>query len=173
MGTTKENISKIMFWMSATNPYGASPGLSQSDNGSEQIGGIKMENQMLKIDSNSNKEEDRKLFVGMLSKSQSEEDIRRMFEKFGPIEECTILRTPEGSSKGCAFIKLQTTQQAMNAIQQMHGSQTMPGASSSIVVKLADTEKERAMRKMQQMAANGIISPIALAQYGYPQATVA
>ena len=53
---------------------------------------MKMENQMLKMDGNSNKEEDRKLFVGMLSKSQSEDDIRRMFEKFGPIEECTILR---------------------------------------------------------------------------------
>ena len=37
-----------------------------------------------------------------------------------------IFRTPEGSSKGCAFIKLQTAQQAMTAIQQMHGSQTMP-----------------------------------------------
>ena len=57
-----------------------------------KIGGMKMENQMLKMDGNSNKEEDRKLFVGMLSKSQSEDDIRRMFEKFGPIEECTILR---------------------------------------------------------------------------------
>ena len=53
---------------------------------------MKIENQMLKMDGNSNKEEDRKLFVGMLSKSQSEDDIRRMFEKFGPIEECTILR---------------------------------------------------------------------------------
>ena len=29
-----------MFWMSATNPYGASPGLSQSDNGSEQVNTI-------------------------------------------------------------------------------------------------------------------------------------
>ena len=54
---------------------------------------MKMENAaMLKLEANANKEEDRKLFVGMLSKSQSEEDIRRMFEKFGPIEECTILR---------------------------------------------------------------------------------
>ena len=57
-----------------------------------------MENQMLKMDGNSNKEEDRKLFVGMLSKSQSEDDIRRMFEKFGPIEECTILRFVVGQS---------------------------------------------------------------------------
>ena len=45
-----------------------------------------------------------------------------------------IIRTPEGSSKGCAFIKLQTTQQAMNAIQQMHGSQTMP--VSTIISRL-------------------------------------
>ena len=45
----------------------------------------------------------------------------------------------------------------------------LQGASSSIVVKLADTEKERAMRKMQQMAANGMISPITLAQYGCTQ----
>ena len=28
----------------------------------------------------------------MLSKSQTEDDIRRLFEKYGPIEECTILR---------------------------------------------------------------------------------
>jgi len=28
----------------------------------------------------------------MLSKTQTEDDIRRLFEKYGPIEECTILR---------------------------------------------------------------------------------
>lgn len=116
---------------------------------------------------NNNREEDRKLFVGMLSKTQTEEDVRRLFGKFGTIEECTILRTPEGSSKGCAFIKLANVQHAQNAIAQMHGSTTMPGASSSIVVKLADNEKERALRKMQQMAANGMVSPIM--NYAYPQ----
>ncbi|CBY18019.1 unnamed protein product [Oikopleura dioica] len=116
---------------------------------------------------NNNREEDRKLFVGMLSKTQTEEDVRRLFGKYGAIEECTILRTPEGSSKGCAFIKLANVQHAQNAIAQMHGSTTMPGASSSIVVKLADNEKERALRKMQQMAANGMVSPIM--NYAYPQ----
>uniref|UniRef100_A0AAY4AEM6 RRM domain-containing protein n=1 Tax=Denticeps clupeoides TaxID=299321 RepID=A0AAY4AEM6_9TELE len=108
----------------------------------------------------------RKLFVGMLNKQQCEDDVRRLFESFGGIEECTILRGPDGNSKGCAFVKYSSHSEAQAAINALHGSQTMPGASSSLVVKFADTDKERTIRRMQQMAGQmGIFNPMAL-QFG-------
>ncbi|XP_032625243.2 CUGBP Elav-like family member 6 isoform X5 [Chelonoidis abingdonii] len=110
--------------------------------------------------------EDRKLFVGMLGKQQSEDDVRRLFEPFGQIEECTILRGPDGASKGCAFVKYGSHGEAQAAINSLHGSQTMPGASSSLVVKFADTDKERTLRRMHQMAGQlGIFSPMTI-QFG-------
>uniref|UniRef100_A0A8C1CDP6 Cugbp, Elav-like family member 3b n=1 Tax=Cyprinus carpio carpio TaxID=630221 RepID=A0A8C1CDP6_CYPCA len=120
--------------------------------------------------------EDRKLFVGMLGKQQSDEDVRKMFEPFGSIDECTVLRGPEGTSKGCAFVKFQNHSEAQSAINSLHGSRTLPGASSSLVVKFADTEKERGMRRMQQVASQlSIFSPVTLnfnAYNAYTQAVL-
>uniref|UniRef100_A0A9J8AXA0 CUGBP Elav-like family member 6 n=1 Tax=Cyprinus carpio carpio TaxID=630221 RepID=A0A9J8AXA0_CYPCA len=108
--------------------------------------------------------EDRKLFVGMLGKQQGEEDVRRLFGSFGQIEECTVLRGPDGAS--CAFVKFSSHAEAQAAINSLHGRQTMLGASSSLVVKFADTDKERTLRRMHQMAGQlGIFSPMTI-QFG-------
>uniref|UniRef100_A0A8D0NJA7 CUGBP Elav-like family member 4 n=1 Tax=Sus scrofa TaxID=9823 RepID=A0A8D0NJA7_PIG len=128
----------------------------------EKIPGMNRPIQVKPADSES-RGEDRKLFVGMLNKQQSEDDVRRLFEAFGNIEECTILRGPDGNSKGCAFVKYSSHAEAQAAINALHGSQTMPGASSSLVVKFADTDKERTMRRMQQMAGQmGMFNPMAI-----------
>ncbi|XP_017537308.2 CUGBP Elav-like family member 3 isoform X1 [Pygocentrus nattereri] len=120
--------------------------------------------------------EDRKLFVGMLGKQQEDDDVRKMFEPFGRIDECTVLRAPDGTSKGCAFVKFQSHAEAQAAINSLHGSRTLPGASSSLVVKFADTEKERGLRRMQQVASQlAVFSPMTLnlgAYNAYTQALV-
>ncbi|KAM9523200.1 CUGBP Elav-like family member 4 isoform 14-T16 [Salvelinus alpinus] len=73
---------------------------------------------------------------------------------------------PRSASRGCAFVKYSSHAEAQAAISALHGSQTMPGASSSLVVKFADTDKERTIRRMQQMAGQmGIFNPMAL-QFG-------
>ncbi|KAG9350601.1 hypothetical protein JZ751_024490, partial [Albula glossodonta] len=139
--------------------------------------------------------EDRKLFVGMLNKQQTEEDVYRLFEPYGVIEECTVLRGPDGNSKGplwlpahphgpflrrrsqrpplpplplAAIIDNLTSISGSLLSRLTHnlfpatGSDSLPsqGASSSLVVKFADTDKERTIRRMQQMVGQfGIFNP--------------
>merc|ERR1719180_126508 len=104
---------------------------------------------------------ERKLFIGMVCKKNDEEDIRQMFDKFGPVEEVTVLRDDQGMSRGCAFVTFASRQIAMVAIKAMHHSITMEGCSSPIVVKFADTQKDKEQRKVQQLQTGlwGLSSP--------------
>ncbi|XP_077376464.1 CUGBP Elav-like family member 1 isoform X1 [Festucalex cinctus] len=105
--------------------------------------------QMKPADSEKNNAvEDRKLFIGMISKKCNENDMRLMFSPYGQIEECRILRGPDGLSRGCAFVTFTARQMAQAAIKSMHQSQTMEGCSSPIVVKFADTQKDKEQKRM-------------------------
>ncbi|XP_078712653.1 CUGBP Elav-like family member 2 isoform X3 [Lampetra fluviatilis] len=123
--------------------------------------------------------EDRKLFIGMVSKKCNEGDVRVMFSAFGHIEECRVLRGPDGLSRGCAFVTFSTRAMALNAIKAMHQSQTMEGCSAPLVVKFADTQKDKEHKRLQQqisqqmqqlnawggMAGMGALAPQYLALY--------
>jgi RNA recognition motif-containing protein len=43
---------------------------------------------------------ERKLFVGMVSKNLDEQSIRTLFQSYGSIEDCTVLRDTNGKSRG-------------------------------------------------------------------------
>lgn len=94
---------------------------------------------------------ERKLFIGMISKQATEEDLMGMFSQFGEIEEQSILKDSDGNSKGCSFIKFKSAKDCHKAIRGMHHTLTMQGCSSPIVVKWADTDKERVVRRHQKL----------------------
>ena len=61
-----------------------------------------------------------KLFVGMLTKTITEEELVEMFGVYGILKEVHLIRGRDGSSKGCAFVKYFDKFSAFTAINEMH-----------------------------------------------------
>ncbi|CAK9175884.1 unnamed protein product [Ilex paraguariensis] len=91
-----------------------------------------------------------KLFVGMLPKNVSDADLLALFSQYGSIKDLQILRGYQQTSKGCAFLKYETKEQALEAIETLNGKHKMEGSTVHLVVKWADTEKERQARRAQK-----------------------
>ncbi|KAH8489254.1 hypothetical protein H0E87_024769 [Populus deltoides] len=91
-----------------------------------------------------------KLFVGMLPKNVSEAEVSDLFSKYGTIKDLQILRGSQQTSKSCAFLKYETKEQALAALEDINGKHKMEGSSVPLVVKWADTEKERQARRAQK-----------------------
>ncbi|GAU97961.1 hypothetical protein RvY_09175 [Ramazzottius varieornatus] len=109
---------------------------------------------------------ERKLFCGMISRSATEDDIRRMFAPYGPIEECTILRDSSGSSRGCCFVTLSSRSSALNAIRVLHHSMTSEGCTSPLVVKMADTTKDKDSKRQALPMGSAALGLAGLGQLG-------
>ncbi|XP_019861090.1 PREDICTED: CUGBP Elav-like family member 6 isoform X3 [Amphimedon queenslandica] len=97
--------------------------------------------------SNRDKGEDRRLFVGQLSPEMSDEQVANLFSPFGLVEDVSILRDKDGVSKKAAFVRMGSRNEAMTAIQGLHQSCTLPGVSHPVNVKIADTEREKEMKR--------------------------
>ncbi|CAN8295775.1 unnamed protein product [Cochlearia groenlandica] len=91
-----------------------------------------------------------KLFVGMLPKNVTEAEVLSLFGKYGTIKDVQILRGSLQTSKGCVFLKYESKEQAVAAMEAFNGKHIMEGSSVPLVVKWADTERERQARRLQK-----------------------
>ncbi|VDK49609.1 unnamed protein product [Anisakis simplex] len=70
----------------------------------------------------------RTLFVGNLPADIRESELRRVFEKYGRVEDVDIKNPPE-TNAAYAFILFQTLEQSMNAKQSEHDRSIRPGTA--------------------------------------------
>ncbi|XP_062087142.1 RNA-binding protein BRN1 isoform X2 [Humulus lupulus] len=101
----------------------------------------------------------------MLPKNVSEADVSALFSTYGTIKDLQILRGSQQTSKGCAFLKYETKEQALAALEAINGKHKMEGSSVPLVVKWADTEKERQVRKAQKAQSQASNVPNADSQH--------
>jgi RNA recognition motif-containing protein len=79
----------------------------------------------------------RKLYVGNLPFSATEDSLKEAFLQFGTVESVTIITDRDtGQSKGFGFLELATRQEAASAITRMNGAE-MDGRTLKVSEALA------------------------------------
>eukprot|EP00820_Chromera_velia_P016550 Cvel_26097.t1-p1 / transcript=Cvel_26097.t1 / gene=Cvel_26097 / organism=Chromera_velia_CCMP2878 / gene_product=Flowering time control protein FCA, putative / transcript_product=Flowering time control protein FCA, putative / location=Cvel_scaffold3050:564-2116(-) / protein_length=211 / sequence_SO=supercontig / SO=protein_coding / is_pseudo=false len=85
-----------------------------------------------------------KLFVGRVPKSYTENDVKSLFEPFGPITDCLIIRDKETNNhRGCAFVKMASITHADSAVRAMNNIKVLEQTLGPLTVKYASGEAER------------------------------
>lgn len=86
-----------------------------------------------------------KLYVGNLSYSTTEDDLRSLFEEVGAVASCdVILDRFTSKSRGFAFVEMATHEDAQNAIAQCHNKEFQ---GRNLVVNEARPREERGPRE--------------------------
>jgi len=79
----------------------------------------------------------KKLYVGNLPFSATEDSLKEAFLQFGTVESVTIITDRDtGQSKGFGFLELATQQEAARAITKMNGAE-MDGRTLKVSEALA------------------------------------
>jgi RNA recognition motif-containing protein len=82
-----------------------------------------------------------KLYVGNLSYSTTEDDLRTLFAQAGTVQSVTIIKDRDtGRSKGFAFVEMGTQVEAQQAISRFNGQNLQDRA---LTVNLARPREER------------------------------
>ncbi|XP_052161074.1 RNA-binding protein BRN1-like isoform X2 [Oryza glaberrima] len=119
---------------------------------------------------------EQKLFIGMLPRDVKENEVSALFSQYGNIRQLKILRSPQKTRKACAILEFGSKEHARAAIEAFNGTRVVfNGSSATLVVKLADTEKEKQARKAQKAQAQPYkplrfdLFPQLLSIFGAPQ----
>jgi cold-inducible RNA-binding protein len=81
-----------------------------------------------------------KLYVGNLSYSASEDELRNLFSQYGTVESVAVITDRDtGRSKGFAFVEFANDQEAQAAISGLNGKE-MSGRSLSVSPARPKTE---------------------------------
>lgn len=142
-------------------------------------------------------EQEYKLYVANLSRSATEQTVRRLFEPFGIVKEVYIMVDPRTQlCKGTAFVKYERRDDAERAIRSLHQRHQEDGQFNKLDVSFAHTKEEKqviasrnqsmygnmrapqyGMPNTQQMQMSmppmgGMSMPMAPNQYGMPPMTM-
>lgn len=87
------------------------------------------------------------LYIKPLLPATTEDDLRAMFEKFGPITTCKVMVDKQtGQSRQIGFVRFEHLKDATAAMQKMNAHK-LDEEATPLVVKYAETENQRASRK--------------------------
>lgn len=90
------------------------------------------------------------LFVSNLPKKWTNQDLHSLFQSFGSLLECRVLKNSHGESRRCGFVRFDTLVDAQRALKQMDGY--LPkNARSSINVKLAERPSHGSRKNKQPL----------------------
>jgi RNA recognition motif-containing protein len=83
----------------------------------------------------------KKLYVGNLSYSTTEDDLHRLFAEVGPVVSVTLITDRmTGQSKGFGFVEMETTEAAQQAIERLNSQEVN---QRTITVSEARPPRER------------------------------
>ena len=76
-----------------------------------------------------------KIYVGNISRTAEEEDVQNLFESYGKVTSCVIIKDRfNGESKGFGFVEMSSADDAQKAIEGVNGSQF---GGRSLIVSVA------------------------------------
>ena len=85
-----------------------------------------------------------KLFVGRFPRNFEDSDLSKLFEDFGKLKECTILRDHgTRESKGCGFVRFAHLNNAIDSIRELNGKMIVDESIGALQVQFANGEVER------------------------------